>query len=130
MTFKKIHENTGGKVEILGLEQHISSTNHKLATKIRTDKIMPITKRQNMLKEMAESYDWNFQVEPVEDFDYFKTFDFFKTRPIEAELNCISDQDQDMHLELIDVTFEEGSYIINDEYTTTIGLLKITVFHS
>ena len=123
--FQKIHENTGGKVEILGLEQHISSTNHKLATKIRTDKIMPITKRQNMLKEMAESYDWNFQVEPVEDFDYFKTFDFFKTRPIEAELNCISDQDQDMHLELIDVTFEEGSYIINDEYTTTIGLLKL-----
>lgn len=123
--FQKIHENTGGTIQIKGLERHISSVNHKLATKIKIDPVEPFTKRQNMLKEMAESYGWNFQIEPVEDLDYFQTFDFFKTRPIEAESNCISDQDQDMHLELIDVTFEEGAYIIPDEYNTTVGLLKL-----
>lgn len=122
--FQKIHESTGGKIQILGLERHISSTNHKLATKIKTDFVEPFTKRQNMLKEMAESYGWNFQIEPIEDLEYFKSFYFFKTRPIEAESNCISDQDQDMHLELIDVTFEEGAYLLPDEYNTTVGLLK------
>ena len=123
--FQKTHENTGGQVQISGLENHISSTNHKLATKININAVEPLTKRQNMLKEMAESYDWNFQIEPIEDLEYFKSFYFFKTRPVEAESNCISDQDADMHLELIDVTFEEGAFMIPDEYSTTVGLLKL-----
>ncbi|MEL6633362.1 MAG: SulP family inorganic anion transporter [Bacteroidota bacterium] len=123
--FQKMHQNTEGTVEIRGLERHISSTNHKLATKIKIDAVEPFTKRQRMLKEMAESYGWNFQVEPVEDLEYFQSFYFFKTRPIEAEYNCISDQDQDMHLELLDVTFEEGAFMLPDEYDTTIGLLKL-----
>ncbi len=123
--FQKMHQNTGGDVQVKGLEGHISSTNHKLATKIKLDPVEPLNRRQLMLKEMAESYGWNFQVEPVEDLEYFQSFYFFKTRPIEVESNCISDQDQDMHLELIDVTFEEGAFMISDEYTTTVGLLKL-----
>lgn len=124
--FQKIHQqNTGGKVQITGLDSHISSTNHKLATKIQIDPVEPLTRRQNKLKEMADSYGWNFQTEPVEDLEYFQSFYFFKTRPIEAESNCISDLDKDMHLELIDVTFEEGSDILPEEYDTTVGLLKL-----
>ena len=58
--------------------------------------------------------------------EYFQSFYFFKTRPIEAESNCISDHDKDMHMELIDVTFEEGADIFPDEYKTTVGLLKLS----
>lgn len=123
--FQKIHQSTGGNIKITGLDHHISSTNHKLATKIKTDAVEPLNRRQNMLKEMAESYGWDFQVEPVEDLQYFQSFYFFKTRLIEAESNCISDHDKDMHLELIDVTFEEGADIFPDEYKTTVGLLKL-----
>ena len=123
--FQKLHENTGGEVEIRGHESHSSTNNHKLALKFKIDTTEPLSPRQNMLKEMAESYGWNFQVDPLEDFDYFESFHFFKTRPIEAESNCISDQNQDVHLELIDVTFEEGSDIFPDEYETTVGLLKV-----
>ena len=123
--FQKIHQNNGGNIEIIGLDKHISSTNHKLATKIRIDTVEPLNRRQNKLKEMAESYGWDFQVEPVEDLEYFQSFYFFKTRPIEAEANCISDRDKDIHMELIDVTFEEGADIFPDEYKTTVGLLKL-----
>ena len=123
--FQKNHQDSGGSVQIQGLDRHISSTNHKLATKIKIDAVEPLNRRQEKLKEMAEGYGWNFQVEPVEDLEYFKSFYFFKTRPIEAESNCISDQDKDMHLELIDVTFEEGAYLLPDEYNTTVGLLKL-----
>ena len=122
--FQKIHQNSGGEVRIHGLENHNSSTDHKLATKFRIDAAEPLNRRQSMLKEMAENYGWNFQVEPLEDFDYFQSFSFFKTRPIEAEYNCISDQDEDVHLELVDVRFEEGADIFPDEYKTTLGLLK------
>ncbi|MEL6832050.1 MAG: SulP family inorganic anion transporter [Bacteroidota bacterium] len=123
--FQKIHQNSGGDIKITGLDKHISSTNHKLATKIKVDAVEPLNRRQNKLKELAESYGWNFQVEPPEDLEYFQSFYFFKTRPVEAESNCISDQDKDMHLELIDVTFEEGADIFPDEYRTTVGLLKL-----
>ena len=123
--FQKTHQNTGGELQIRGLDNHISSTNHKLATKIKIDVVEPLNRRQNMLKEMAESYGWDFQVEPVEDLEYFQSFYFFKTRPIEAESNCISDHDEDIHLELIDLTFEEGADIFPDEYRTTVGLLKL-----
>ena len=123
--FQKVHQNSGGEVKIFGLENHISSTNHKLAAKLKIDAAVPLTRRQIMLKEMAKSYGWNFQVEPLEDLEYFQSFSFFKTRPIEAEFNCISDQDQNVHLELIDVTFEEGGFMLHDEYTTTVGLLKL-----
>ena len=90
------------------------------------DTIEPLNRRQRMLKEMAESYEWDFQAEPIEDLEYFGSFDFFKTRPVEAESNCIFDRDEDMQFNLIDVTFEEGADIFPDEYKTTIGLLKLS----
>lgn len=123
--FQKTHQITGGNILIKGLDKHISSTGHKLATKIKIDAIEPLNRRQNLLKEMAESYGWNFQVEFVEDLEYFESFYFFKTRPIEAESNCISDPDKDLPIKLIDVTFEEGADIYPDEYKTTVGLLKL-----
>ena len=123
--FQKTHQNTGGTIEITGLEDHFSSTDHKLATKIKLDVAQPLNRRQQKLKEMAEGYGWRFQVEPVEDMAYFESFYFFKTRPVEMESNCISDRDNDLHIELFDVTFEEGTDIFPDEYKTTVGLLKL-----
>ena len=123
--FQKSHQNTGGTLRIMGLGKHISSTHNRLATKINTDVLQPLNQRQRNLKELAESYGWDFQVEPLEDMDYFQSFDFFKTRPVEAESNGISDHDKDMHLELIDVIFEEGSDIYPDEHKITLGLLKL-----
>lgn len=123
--FQTIHQNSGGAISIIGLDDHVSSTNDKLATKIKKDFIQPLNRRQKILKEMAESYAWNFEEEPVEDLEYYKSFYFFKSRPIESVSNCISDHDKETQIKLIDVTFEEGAGIIPDEYKTTVGLLKM-----
>lgn len=123
--FKKVQKSSGGLVKIKGLEQHISSTNHKLATKIKTDALQPMSRRQNLLKEMAENYGWNFEARPNEDMEYIQSFYFFKTRPVETQANCISDHDKEMHMMLLDVRFEEGIDILPDEYRTTLGLLKL-----
>lgn len=123
--FQKIHQQTGGEIIIQGLDNHNSSTDHKLATKINTQDLGPLNRRQHMLKELADGYGWEFEVQPGEDLEYFESFDFFKTRPIEAESNCISDRDKGMQVEFVDVTFEDGMDIFPDEYKTTIGLLKL-----
>jgi len=88
--FQTIHQNAGGQVSIVGLDEHISSTNDKLSTKINKDFHQPLSRRQSKLKEMAESYGWNFEEEPEEDLEYYKSFYFFKSRPIEAESRSIS----------------------------------------
>jgi hypothetical protein len=123
--FKTLHAYTGGEVEMVGLDGHLSSSRHKLAMRINLDHEIRRTKRQRMLEEMASSYGFTFQRTDAEDPDYFKSFYFFKTRPIEKESNVISNKDSDMHLELIDVTFEEGAFHLNDEYETTVGLFRL-----
>lgn len=123
--YQIIHGQTGGKIEIQGLENHTSSNDSKYATKIKLNLSEPLNRRQNLLKEMADRQGWNYEVEADEDLAYFKTFYFFKTRPIETETNCISDHNQEMKIKLIDVRFEEGADIIPDEHHTTLGLLKV-----
>jgi len=123
--FQKIHQQSGGKIEIRGLDDHISSTSHKLATKIKVDGLGPMSRRQRLLKEMAENYGWNFQVQPVENLDYFQSFYFLKTRPIELESNCIFNYDKEIQVEFTDITFEDGMELFPDEYKTTIGLIKL-----
>ena len=123
--FKATHENTGGKVSIIGMENHLTSSRHKLATKVNLDHEVKRTKRQRRLEEMAVNYGWEFHSTSEHSPDYFKSFYFFKTRPIEKESNFISDQDKDMSLELIDMTFEEGAFHITEEYQTTVGLLRL-----
>jgi MFS superfamily sulfate permease-like transporter len=123
--FKTMHEIGGGKVEIAGLDNHLSSSSHKLAIRTNLNLEVKRTRRQRMLKAMASSYGWEFQYRSIENPDYFKSFYFFKTRPIEKELNAISHYDEGVDLELIDVTFEESVFHINEEYETTVGLLRL-----
>ena len=77
------------------------------------------------LRELAADHGWNFQSK-IENPEYFQSFYFFKTRPIERELNLISNQDGDIRIELIDVTFEESAFHINEEYETTVGLIRLS----
>ncbi|MBO6516633.1 MAG: SulP family inorganic anion transporter [Bacteroidia bacterium] len=123
--FKSVHETTEGHIEITGLDNHLSSSRHKLAIRTNLSLEVKHTRRQRMLEEMASGYGWEFQSRSIENPDYFQSFYFFKTRPIEKELNVITHQDEDMCLELIDVTFEESAFHINEEYETTVGLFRL-----
>ena len=123
--FKKAQKSVGGKIKIVGLDHHISSTNHKLATKIKVEAMVPMSRRQGLLKELADNYGWGFEMHPQYDLEYFQSFYFFKSRPIEEESNCLNDKDDKIHMQLMDVQFEEGVDIFPDEYKTTLGLLKL-----
>ncbi len=126
--FQILHQHSGGTVAIVGMDGHLSSSTHKLAIKVNLSDDVKRTKRQKMLEEMASSYGWDFQPRNIENLDYFKSFYFFKTRPIEKELNIIANQDKDMSLELIDMMFEEGAFHLTEEYQTTVGLFRLP-FH-
>lgn len=123
--FQRTHTNKGGSVEIGGLENHISSTKHKLGLKLLTTSAHKLTAREIKLKEIADAFGWTYQSESSDPTDYFETFDFFKTRPIEAKYNCISAEDEDIHWEITDVIFEEGAFFAAEEYKTTLCFIKL-----
>lgn len=123
--FKEVHELGGGKVDICGLDSHLSSSSHKLAIRTNLNLEVKRTKRQRMLEDMANENGWNYQSRHLIDPDYFQSFYFFKTRPIEQEHNIITYRYGDNLLEFIDVTFEEGVFHINEEYETTIALFRL-----
>lgn len=122
--FQRSHTSSGGKVNLLGLEKHISSSKHKMALKIQVTLPHHLSTRQVWLKAMAEEHGWVFRDELTDDIDYFQTFYFFKSRPIEEEYNCVSGKASDIDWEITDITFEEGAFSAYEEYKTTVGLIK------
>lgn len=123
--FQRSHGVTGGNVFITGLEKHASSTEHKLAMKILPQKpALQRTKRQTRLAEMAGGHNWNFEIPHLNTLKYFESFHFFKTRPIEVQLNTVTSKSKESKWEICDVYFEEGAYAAASEYHTTVCLVK------
>ena len=121
--FQKSHAATGGKVQITGLNKHISTTTNKLSLKLLRTSGHRLTNRQVKLKQLAEKNDWNFTTEPNDHIDFFDSFTFFKSRPIEEKLNKISGKTDDANWKIIDVVFEEGAFMALEEYRTTLGVI-------
>ena len=122
--FQRTHVNTGGKVQITGLNNHTSSSSHKFALKFLAVPLHKLTPRQVKLEALAADNDWDFEIRPANQIDYFHTFDFFKSRQIEKRLNVVFSNEKDIDWEINDVLFEEGALISYEEYKTTLGVIK------
>ncbi len=122
---QRTYANTGGKIQIIGLDKHNSISNHKLALKISTSELHKLSGRQIRLKRLADINGWDFKTNQREDISYLESFHFFKTRPVEKITNTVADKEHSW--EIIDVRFEEGGFHIQDEYKTTLGLIKFPI---
>ncbi len=123
--FERMQFSAGGSVKIMGLDKHISSANHKFSLKILTSTPHQVTNREIWLRAMADEHEWIFESEPSGGVDYFQTFYFFKTRPVEVQTNKISEKDGDIYWEISDISFEEGAFLASEKYNTTLGLIKL-----
>lgn len=126
--FRRVHRHTGGEVIITGTEEHVASTNHRLALKSLT-KPLPhrLTAREQKLKQIAVDNDWIYRHEVEWDDSYLRNFQFFETRPIERKVNVISGHypKQGIRWEISDVTFDEGALLAAEVYHTTTQLLQL-----
>ena len=121
--FKRKHELTGGEVDILGLEDHISSSPDKQAMKVRIDRHRTATARQLGLMEMALEHDWDIDLTSDEQVRHFRDFYFFQSRTINRRYNRITSLIEGITWEVCDINFEEGALLAADQYRTTIGLI-------
>jgi len=130
MEFRSAHRLTGGKVQITGLNQHVASSNHKLALKTH---ILPnfqkTSPRQQRIKQMALNNRWLFTREEQVDTSELLDFNFFQTRPLETKQNVIGGEIPECKVdwEISDIVFDEGAMLSKEVYKTTVQLVHLPV---
>ncbi|MBV1888016.1 MAG: hypothetical protein KUG51_01880 [Urechidicola sp.] len=126
--FKRVHDNNGGNVELIGLDNHVASTSHNRALKIVTGRIKKrITQRQIRLQKLAIAKGWSFQREVDWNTSYLRNFHFFDSRPIEMKNNSLKgfDKENNAHWEIADIVFDEGALLALEVYQTTVQVVKL-----
>ncbi|GAB5417402.1 MAG: hypothetical protein Crog4KO_29840 [Crocinitomicaceae bacterium] len=126
--FRVAHRLTGGKVHIIGLSQHIASSNHKLALKTH---IIPnyqkTSPRQQRMKKIAADNGWYFVRQENVDSSELLDFEFFRSRPLEAKSNVIGGEFEEYQVdwEMSDIIFDEGAMLSKEVYKTTLLLVHL-----
>lgn len=126
--FKRIHDNKGGEVRLIGLDNHVASTSHNRALKIVTGRVKKrITKRQIRLQKLATTNGWSFEREVDWNTSYLRNFHFFDSRPIEMKTNSIKglDAENKAHWEIADIVFDEGALLALEVYQTTVQVIRL-----
>ena len=126
--FLNTQRATGGKVLILGLDAHVSSSTYNRALKINFSGSGPkLSQRQKRLRNLATEKDYQYASQVDWNTDYLKKFHFFEIRPIERKYNCLKGtfKDLDVSWEIADVTFNEGQAFTAETFNTTLMVLKL-----
>jgi MFS superfamily sulfate permease-like transporter len=126
--FKRIQDNNGGDVKLIGLDNHVASTSHNRALKIVTGQVRKqMTKRQIRLQEMANSNGWSFERDVDWNTSYLRNFRFFDSRPIEMKSNSLQghDPENNAHWEIADIVFDEGALLALEIYQTTVQVVRL-----
>ena len=126
--FKRVHDDFGGKVSLIGLDNHVASTNHNRALKIATGRIKKrISKRQILLQKLANINGWSFERDVDWNTSYLRNFHFFDSRPIEMKSNSLQglDSENNAHWEIADIVFDEGALQALEVYKTTVQVIRL-----
>ncbi|MCI5082040.1 MAG: SulP family inorganic anion transporter [Saprospiraceae bacterium] len=131
--YERKFEEAGGDFQTTGLDYHVASSPHPMALKSR---FIPITyrlsPRERKLAFFAKENDWEFQHEVDYNNSYLRAFQFFEIRPIEYKANIIRGhypgENEDVHWEIADITFDEGALLATEVYNTTVQIVKLP-FH-
>ena len=126
--FKRIQDNNGGDVTLTGLDNHVSSTSHNRALKLRTGRVKKrITRRQIRLQKLAIANRWSFVREVDWNTSYLRNFKFFDSRPIEMKSNSLQGEDVENNVkwEIADIVFDEGALLALEVYQTTVQIVRL-----
>jgi MFS superfamily sulfate permease-like transporter len=129
LAFKREMDRSGGQVRISGFDEHVASTAHQLALKIRPQPMArSLSPRQMRLKNIADTHQWGFRSEVDLDTSYLRNFQFFETRPIEQKTNVISGSypNRQIQWEIADITFDEGFLISSEVHKTTVQVIHLS----
>jgi MFS superfamily sulfate permease-like transporter len=126
--FKRIQDNNGGNVKLLGLDHHVATSNHNRALKFVTGYVRKrMTQRQIRLQKMANANGWSFERDVDWNTSYLRNFRFFDSRPIEMKSNSLQglDKENNAQWEIADIVFDEGALLALEVYQTTVQVVRL-----
>ena len=126
--YKRIQESIGGKVSIVGLDHHWSSSDHNRALKLIVgSRRRRVTQRQMHLQRIAVENGWTFEREVDWNTSYLRNFNFFESRPIEGKNNVIRGTDDRFGTdwEIADVVFDEGAMLSLEVFHSTLQVVRL-----
>ena len=126
--FKRLQDNSGGQVKLIGLDNHVASSNHNRALKFVTGRVKKrITQRQIRFQKMALSNGWTFERTVDWNTSYLRNFHFFDSRPIEMKSNSLKgiDLENNAQWEIADIVFDEGALQSLEIYQTTVQVIRL-----
>ena len=126
--FKRVHDNNGGQVTLIGLDNHVATTNHNRALKFVTGYVQKrMTQRQIRLQKMANANGWSFERDVDWNTSYLRNFRFFDSRPIEMKSNSLQglDKENNAQWEIADIVFDEGALLALEVYQTTVQVVRL-----
>jgi MFS superfamily sulfate permease-like transporter len=124
-----LYEKKGGYLDIVGLENHHSSSPHPAALHILNTTWKKNTihsSRQKGLIRFA-AYE-KFKFDPSKDFHigHYQTFPYFKTRPLEYQFNKLTGNfENGMEFRVADIIFHEGELSAQLSSKTTVLSFKL-----
>ena len=122
------YRSEGGTVIISGIDNHVSSSNHRKALKISLDnKQVQLSPRQTRLQRLAQENKYTFDILPDQDTQELRRFKFFELRPIERKSNVLSGrfESTDNNWEIADIIFNEGASFTAEVFYSTLMTIKI-----
>jgi MFS superfamily sulfate permease-like transporter len=126
--YSKLHNDTGGNVNIIGLGSHVSSVSHNRALKISLNNSpIKLSPRQVRLQNLANEKGYQFTTQVDWNISYLRNFHFFEIKPIERKSNCINGKFEKLNVtwEIADVTFSEGAAFTAEVFNATVMVLKL-----
>ena len=122
------YRSEGGTVIISGIDNHVSSSNHRKALNISLDnKQVQLSPRQTRLQTLAQENKYTFDILPDQDTQELRRFKFFELRPIERKSNVLSGrfESTDNNWEIADIIFNEGASFTAEVFYSTLMTIKI-----
>jgi MFS superfamily sulfate permease-like transporter len=119
---QRSRSGTHGELTLLGSDEHIALSDNDFSLRIQTSHLHKSTAREKKLQLISEELSMEFNPNKSNKVEYYQTFYFFKSRPIDIKYNELFSARYQFNI--CDVLFEEGGIVIPEEFRTTLGLIK------
>lgn len=126
--FGRSLKHQGGRLLLLGFDEHVGSSDHPLALKSKHITISkPLTARDKKIQANAIEHGWVYQHTNDCENDCLEEFQFFESRPLEKRWNIITGSfpEQQATWEISDVVFDEGALAATEVYNTTVEVVRL-----
>jgi carbonic anhydrase len=127
--YHEFHEQKGGQVEIIGLDDLQAKSNHPFAPwvpVIGKQKIKVLTKRQQQLKLFAREKGHFYSPKPATKLVVFYAFHYFKGLRLDGLRNELRVLQDDFEVNLFDLDYHRGELITRESMHSTLAYIKLS----